>query len=143
MLEVADQRAIWDENLGQPHLAQTWRFYCGLTKMAHYDLLQNGKVRGMKGCDELLMQSFFEMHDRALVGRLMPSVMGEEVKVHPNTSFDSIAFGFCLEQYSSLQHLTVELPGGGVVAEVKRLLEPCLCHHQLQMLTIRGFGELV
>ena len=142
-LEVAAQRAFWDKHLGQPHLAQTWRFYCGITKMAHYDLLQNSKVRGIKGFDELLMQSFFETQDRDLVGRLMPSVMGEEVEVEPNTAYDSIVFGFCLGQHSSLQHLEVQLPSGGVVVEVQRLLEPCLCHRQLQTLTIKGFGELV
>ena len=142
-LEVAAQRAFWDEHLGQPHLAQTWRFYCGTTKMAHYDLLQNSKVRGIKGFDELLMLSFFETQDRDLVGRLMPSVMGEEVEVNPKTAYDSIAFGFCLEQHSSLQHLKVWLPGGGVMVEVQRLLEPCLRHWQLQMLGINGLRELM
>ena len=142
-LEVEAQRAFWDEHLGQPHLAQTWRFYCGATKMAHYDLLQNNKVRGIEGSDEVLMQSFFETQDRDLVGRLMPSVMGEEVKVEPKTAYDSIAFGFCLEQHSSLQHLKVYLPSGGVMVEVQRLLEPCLCHWQLQTLAIHGRSELV
>ena len=142
-LEVAAQRAFWDEHLGKPHLAQTWRFYCGTTKMAHYDLLQNSKVRGIKGFDELLMQSFFETHDKDLVGRLMPSVMRERVEVKPKTAYDSIAFGFCLEQHSSLQQLVVWLPEGGVVVEVQRLLEPCFCHRQLQTLTIYGPGELV
>ena len=147
-LEVAAQRTFWDEHLGQVHLAQTWRFYCGITKMAHYDLLQNNKVRGIEGFDELLMQSFFETQDRDLVGRLMPSVMGEEVGVRPKTAYDSIAFGFCLEQHSPLQHLVVRLPGGGVVVEVQCLLEPCLRQRQLQTLTIHspqfiGPGELV
>ena len=142
-LEVAAQRAFWDEHLRQPHLAQTWRFYCGTTKMARYELLQNSKVRGIKGSDELLMQSFFETQDRKLVGRLMPSVMGEEVEVWPKTAYDSIAFGFCLEQHSSLQHLKVGLPSGEVVAEVQHLVERCLRHRQLQTLTIVGHGELV
>ena len=142
-LEVAVQRAFWDEHLGQPHWAQTWRFYCGITKMAHYDLLQNSKVRGIEVFDELLMQSFFETQDRDLVGRLMSSVMGEEVEVWPKTAYDSIAFGFCLEQHISLQHLKVLLPSGGVVVEVQRLLEPCLRHRQLQTLAIYGVGELV
>ena len=142
-LDVAAQRAFWDEHLGQPHLAQTWRFYCGTTKMAHYDLLQNSKVRDIEGFDELLMQSFFETQDRDLVGRLMPSVMREEVEVWPTTAYDSIAFGFCLEQHSSLQHLRVQLPRGGVMVEVQHLLEPCLRHRQLQTLTIEGYGELV
>ena len=142
-LKVATQHAFWDEHLGKPHLAQTWRFYCGTTKMAHYDLLQNSKVRGIKGFKELLMQSFFETQDKDLVSRLMPSVMGEGVEVEPKTAYDSIAFGFCLEQHSSLQQLIVELPGGGVVVEVQRLLEPCFCHRQLQRLMIHGRGELV
>ena len=143
-LEVAAQRAFWDEHLGQPHMAQTWRFYCGTTKMAHYDLPQNSKVRGIDGFDELLMQSFFETQDRDLVSRLMPSVIGEEVVVWPKTAYDSIAFGFCLEQHSSLQHLEVHLLGGGLVVELQRLLEPCLHHRQLQTLTIKGgYGELV
>ena len=142
-LAVAAQRAFWDEHLGQPHLAQTWRFYCGITKMAHYDLLQNSKVRDIEGFDELLMQSFFETQDKDLVSRLMPSVMGEEVEVRPKTAYDSIAFGFCLEQHSSLQHLDVQLPRGGVMAEVQHLLEPCLRHQQLQMLAIHGDSELV
>ena len=143
LLEVAAQRAFWNEHLGQPHLAQTWRFYCGTTKMAHYDLLQNSKVRGIEGFDELLMQSFFETQDRDLVVRLMPSVMGEEVCVTPKTAYDSIAFGFCLEQHRSLQHLNVELPIGEAVVEVQHLLEPCLRHRQLQTLTINRGGELV
>ena len=139
---VAAQREIWDEHLGQPHMAQTWRFYCGLTALEHYDLLQSSTIRGMKGFDELLMQSLFETQKRDLVAKLMPSVMEEMVKVMPKTIYDSIAFGFCLEYHRSLQHLEVMLPGGGVVAEVKRLLEPCLCHQQLQTLTI-GAGELL
>ena len=142
-LEVAAQRAFWDEHLGQPHLAQTWRFYCGTTKMAQYDLLQNSKVRGIEGFDELLMQSIFETQDRDLVGRLMPSVMGEEVGVRPKTAYDSIAFGFCLEQHSSLQHLEVYLPVGEAVVEVQHLLKPCLRHWQLQTLGIHCAGELV
>ena len=80
---VAAQRAIWDEHLGQPHMAQTWRFYCGLTTLEHYDLLQNSTIRGMKGFDELLMQSLFETQKRDLVAKLMPSVMGEKVEVWP------------------------------------------------------------
>ena len=141
--EVAAQRAICDEHLGQPHMAQTWRFYCGVTKLENYDLLQNSTIRHITGFDELLMQSFFETQNRALVAKLMPSVMGEKVKVHPKTSYDSLAFGFCLEQHSSLQHLTVYISLGGVVTEVKHLLEPCLRHQQLQTLTISGPRELL
>ena len=130
-LEVTTQRAIWDKHLGQPHLAQMWRFYCGTMKMAHYILLQNRMVMGIEGFDELRMQSFFETQDRDLVDRLMSSVMREEVEVKPKSAYDSIAFDFCLQQHSSLQHLIVWLPRGGIVAEVQRLLEPCMRHRQL------------
>ena len=140
--EVIVQRAIWDEHLGQPHMAQTWRFYSGLSKLANYDLLQNSNIRRIKEFDEVLMQSLFETQDKALVGRLVPSVLGEEVKVSLNTSYDSIAFGYSLQHHSLLQHLEVDLPGGGVHTEVKHLLEPVLCSQQLQTLTISD-GELL
>ena len=93
--------------------------------------------------DELLMQSFFETQNRDLVAELMPSVMEDKVNVEPKTSYDSLAFGFCLEQHSSLQHLAVDLSLGEVVTEVKHLLEPCLRHQQLQTLSIVGPGELL
>ena len=73
----------------------------------------------------------------------MPSVIGEVVEVEPKTAYDSIAFGFCLEQHSSLQYLEVQLPVSGDGVEVQHLLEPCLRHRQLQTLTIHGGGELV
>ena len=135
--EVTVQRAIWDEHLGQPHMAQTWRFYSGLSKLAHYDLLQHSNIRRIKGFDELLMQSLFETQHSALVGKLVPCVLGEVVKVSLKTSYDSMAFGYCL-QHHLLQHLVVHLLDGGVHTEVKRLLEPVLCSQQLQTLTIRG-----
>ena len=143
LLEVADQRAIWDEHLGQPHMAQTCRFYCGVTKLENYDLLQNSTISDIEYFDELLMQSFFETQNRDLVAMLMPSVMGDKVRLHPKTSYDSLAFGFCLEQHSSLQHLAVDSSLGEVVTEVKHLLEPCLRHQQLQSLTIFGLCELL
>ena len=136
--EVTVQCAIWDEHLGKLHMAQTWRFYSGLSKLAHYDLLQNSNIRGFKNFDELLMQSLFETQDTALVGRLVPNALGEEVEVSPKTNYDSMAFGYCLRNHSLLQDLMVDLPGGGVHAEVKRLLEPVLCSRQLQTLTIHG-----
>ena len=141
--EAVAQRAIWDELLGLPHMAQTWRFYCGLTTLEHYDLLQNNTIRGIKSFDELLMQSLFETQSRDLVAKLMPHVMGDEVEVSPKTRYDSMAFGFSLKEHNSLQHLTVVLAGSEVVTEVKRLLEPCLCHQQLQTLAIHGYGELL
>ena len=140
--EVSVQRAIWDEHLGQPHMAQTWRFYSGLSKLAHYDLLQNSNIRGIEGFDEVLMHSLFETQHSALVGRLVPSVLGEWVQVSPKTSYDSMAFGYSLQHHSLLQHLEVDLPDGGVHTEVKRLLEPVLCSQQLQTLAIWG-GELL
>ena len=88
------------------------------------------------------MHSLFETQHLALVGRLVPSVLGEMVSVSLKTSYDSIAFGYSLQHHSLLQHLEVVFPGSGVHTEVKRLLEPVLCSQQLQTLTIWG-GELL
>ena len=136
--KVTVQHEIWDEHLGRPHMAQTWRFYSGFSKLAHYDLLQNSNIRGIEEFNELLMHSLFETQHSALVGRLVPSVLGERVEVSPKTSYDSMAFGYSLQHHSLLQHLVVVLPDGGVHTEVKHLLEPVLCSQQLQTLAIVG-----
>ena len=40
LLKVDKQREVWARYLGVLHMAQVWRFYFGLTKLQHFDLLQ-------------------------------------------------------------------------------------------------------
>ena len=33
------QKEVWAKYLGQPHMAQVWKFYCGVTKLRKCDAL--------------------------------------------------------------------------------------------------------
>ena len=129
LLTVDSQCEIWARYLGEPHMAQVWRFYCGLTKLQHFDRLQK-KIDSYP--IDFQMQCLFETQDISLVRRLMPCIVGEEVKVKPETAYDSTAYGYCLSVLPSLKRLTIEK--GGSSAEVHRLLEPVYASGVLQTL---------
>ena len=117
LLTPERQCEIWARYLGEPHMAQVWRFYCGLTKLQHFHRLQN-EINSY--LTDFQMQCLFETQDISLVRRLMPSIVGEEVNVRPETAYDSTAYGYCLSVLPSLKRLTIEKGAG--YAEIYRLL---------------------
>ena len=137
LLTVDRQREVWARYLGVPHMAQVWRFYCGLTKLQHFDLLQMNSY-----FKDFQMQCLFEAQNVSLVCQLMPHFVGEEVKVQPKTAYDSTAYGYCLSCNSSMRELTVE-HGDYTVAQIGRLLEPVLSSQQLHSLHIIDQGEFI
>ena len=137
LLTVDKQREIWARYLGEPHMAQVWRFYCGLTKLQHFDRLQ--KMINSYPAD-FLMQCMFETQDTAFVCRQMPHIVGKEVTVQPKTAYDSEAFGYCLSVLPSLKLLTIE--EGSSPAEIHRLLEPVYASGKLRTWSQADHGEL-
>ena len=71
LLPAEEQRKIWSKYLGEPHMAQVWRFYCGLTQLAHYELLQTN-ITGYP--EDFQMQCLFESQNASLVQKLMPHI---------------------------------------------------------------------
>ena len=136
LLTADRQCEIWARYLGEPHMAQVWRFYCGLTKLQHFDRLQKG-INSYP--IDFQMQCLFETQDISLVRHLMPRIVGEEVKVKPETAYDSAAYGYCLSVLPSVKCLTIEK--GGSSAEVHRLLEPVYASGVLQTLCQADRGE--
>ena len=137
LLSVDRQREVWARYLGKPHMAQMWRFYCGLTKLQHFDLLQMNSYS-----EDFQMQCLFEAQNVSLIRHLMPHIVGDEVFVEPKTAYDSTAYGYCLSCNSAIQALTVKI-SGSTVAQIGNLLEPVLSSQQLQSLRIIGPGEFM
>ena len=137
LLTAHRQREVWARYLGEPHMAQVWRFYCGLTKLQHFDLLQMNSYS-----KDFQMQCLFEAQNVSLVRQLMPHIVGEKVEVEPKTAYDSTAYGYCLSCNSSMRDLTVFI-SRSTVAQIGRLLEPVLSSQQLHSLCISGPGEFV
>ena len=137
LLTTDRQCEIWARYLGEPHMAQVWRFYCGLTKLEHFDCLQ--KWINSYPVD-FQMHCLYETQDISLVHRLMPRIVGEEVDVRPETAYDSTAYGYCLCVLPSLKHLTIKSSTGS--AEIYRLLVPVYASGTLQTLYQTDKGEI-
>ena len=128
------QCKVWVRNLGEPHMAQVWRFYCGLTKLQYFDNLQK---RITSYPVDFQMQCLFETQDISLVRRQLPRIVGEKVTVKPETAYDSTAYGYCLSVLPSLKHLIINISYTSS-AEIHRLLEPVYASGTLQTLHLTG-----
>ena len=138
LLPAKMQRKIWAKYLGEPHMAQVWRFYCGLSKLKHFRMLEDKITAYPK---DFQMQCLFECQDASLVCQLMPRLVGEEVTVEPKTAYDSTAYGYCLSKHPALETLTIGKLVRAGSAEIHRLLEPVCASGTLQTLYQPG-GEV-
>ena len=133
LLPAEEQCKIWSKYLGEPHMAQVWRFYCGLTRLTHYELLQANITRYR---EDFQMQCLFESQNASLVQKLMPHIVGEEVTLEPKTAYDSTAYGYCLSKHPALKELTIKTGGSAGSAEIHRLLEPVYARGTLETLCL-------
>ena len=133
LLPAEEQRKIWSKCLGKLHMAQVWRFFCGITGLTHYELLQ---AKITRYAQDFQMQCLFESQNASLVQKLMLQIVGEEVTVRPMTAYDSTAYGYCLSKHPTLKKLTIETQEGAGSAEIHRLLEPVYASGALQTLCL-------
>ena len=133
LLPAEMQREIWAKYLGKPLMAQVWRFYCGLSKLEHFQILAE-KITAYS--EDFQMQCLFECQDASLVHQLMPRIVEKKVTVQPKTAYHSTAYGYCLSKHPALQELTIIVGAGS--AEVHRLLEPVFASRPLQTLCLKS-----
>ena len=138
LLPAEMQHDIWAKYLGEPHMAQVWRFYCGLSKLEHFRMLEDKITAYSK---DFQMQCLFECQSASLVCQLMSRIVGEELTVEPETAYDSTAYGYCLSKHPALKRLTIKTQGGTGSAEINRLLEPVYASGTLQTLILQR-GEV-
>ena len=121
-LDIAAQKKIWSEYLGQPHMAQVWKFFCGITRLENFEALQlNSKV-----CNkEVLVQSLFESQNSAVTKEAMQAAFGDSPTVKPRSPYSAIAYGYCLQQHKSMKELTINC-ARSVRIHLGNLLSPVL-----------------
>ena len=124
---------IWSNYCDEPHMAQVWCFYCGVTKLRLSELLQANITAYSK---DFQMQCLFESQDASLVQKLMPCIVREDVELKPKTAYDSTAYGYCLSKHPALKKLTVMTWESAVSAEIYRLLEPVYASGTLHTLSL-------
>ena len=121
-LDIAAQKKIWSEYLGQPHMAQVWKFFCGITRLENFEALQlNSKVSDK----EVLVQSLFESQNSAVTKGAMQAAFGDNPTVKPRSPYSAIAYGYCLQQHKSMKELTVNC-ARSVRIRLGNLLSPVL-----------------
>ena len=120
--DVEVQKEIWAKYLGQPHMAQVWKFFCGLTRLANFDALHlTSKVKDK----EFLVQSLYKSQNGAVTGIAMQAVFGDSPKVKPRSPYSAIAYGYCLQQHKNMKKLVIDC-ARSVHIHLGNLLSPVL-----------------
>ena len=108
--DIKVQKEIWDKYFGQSHMAQVWKFFCGLSSLEMFDDLQlSSKLQLTRKVNdqELLVQSLFESQNSVVVSAAMQNTFGSSPVVKPRRPYSAIAYGYCLQQHRNMKKLTV------------------------------------
>ena len=120
--DIALQKEIWAEYLGQPHMAQVWRFFCGITGLANFDALHlTSKVKDK----DFLVQSLYESQNGAITGVAMQAAFRDRTTVKPRSPYSAIAYGYCLQHRKNMKKLVVDCVKS-VHVHLGNLLSPML-----------------
>ena len=120
--DVEDQKKIWAKYLGQPHMAQVWRFFCGISNLENFDALHlTSKVKNK----EFLVQSLYESQNGAVTSAAMENAFGDSPEVKPRSPYSAVAYGYCLQQHQSMKKLTV-VCRRDICVHLENLLSPVL-----------------
>ena len=136
--EVEVQKEIWAKYLGQPHMAQVWKFFCGLSHLDNFDALE---VAPKLDDEEVLVQSLYESQNEVVVAQVIPAYFGPDPKVKLVSVHSSIAHGYCLQQFRNMSSLEV-VGRLNVNIHISSFLQPVLSSLSgvvLQHLAIRKF----
>ena len=136
--DIEAQKEIWAKYLGQPHMAQVWKFFCGLSKLVNFDALD---VAPKLEDEEVLVQSLYESQNEAVVQEVIPAHFGPNPAVKLVSVQSSIAHGYCFQHYRSMRSLKV-VGRRNTNVQMSSFLQPvlsALTGSGLQHLTISRF----
>ena len=126
--DVTVQKVIWDKYFGQPHMAQVWKFFCGLSALETLDALQLSsklQLTSTVSDQELVVQCLYESQNSAVVSAAMQNAYGNSPVVKPRRVYSAIAYGYCLQQHKNMKKLTISC-ATSVRIHLGNLLSPVL-----------------
>ena len=120
--DISVQQKIWDKYLGQPHMVQVWKFFCGLTKLENIDALYlTSKVKDQ----DFLLQSLYESQNSDVTSAAMKNAFHDSPVMKPRTPNSALAYGYCLQHHKRLKKLTV-VCRKDIRVHISNLLSPVL-----------------
>ena len=146
--DISIQKEIWGKYFGQSHMAQVWKFFCGLSSLKNFHALQLSSellLTSTISKQELLVQSLYESQNSAVVNEVMQKAFGDSPNVKPRHSYSAIAYGYCLQQHKNMKKLTVSCARstrihiGSLLTPVLQIanglhLRLCECHPKGELL---------
>ena len=149
--DISVQKEIWGKYFGQSHMAQVWKFFCGLSSLKDFHALQLSSkllLTSTVSKQELLVLSLYESQNSAMVNEVMQKAFSENPDVKPRHSYSAIAYGYCLQQHKNMHRLTVSCAPSTRI-HIGNILTPvlqtanglhlilCNCHRKGKLLDCR------
>ena len=139
------QWEIWKEQFGRMEMVEVWKFYCGFTKLLHFDPLKlvNSKSRQSerekKALPPLLMISLYEADSEDLARVVFTDAMFKDITFTSSSAYETAILGYCLQFNSNIEKLEFKAKRSPI--QVELALPAVLTHKNLKELTIQSLGK--
>ena len=138
------QWEIWKEQFGRPEMVEVWKFFCGFTKLLHFDLLKLIKsksysTREEKTLPQLLMISIYEAENEDLATTVFTNDMFRDITYSSSSAYETAILGYFLKFSSNTKSLCFRAKRSPI--QVELALPAMLTNQNLKTLTLQSLGK--
>ena len=138
------QWEIWKEQFGRTEMVEVWKFFCGFTKLLHFDLLKLIKsksysTREEKPLPQLLMISLFEAENEDLAKAVFTDDMFKDITFSSSSAYETETLGYCLHLSSNTETLSFTAKRSPI--QVELALPAILTNRNLKTLSLKSLGK--
>ena len=138
------QWEIWKGQFGRPEMVEVWKFFCGFTKLLHFDLLKLIKsksysTREKKTLPQLLMISIYEAENEDLAKTVFTNDMFEDITYSSSSAYETAILGYFLKFSSNTESLCLRAKRSPI--QVELALPAMLANQNLKTLKLQSLGK--
>ena len=135
---------IWKEQFGRPEMVEVWKFFCGFTKLLHFDLLKLIKSKSYSRWEEktlpqLLMISIYEAENDDLVKTVFTDDMFKDITYSSSSAYETAILGYFLKFSSNTESLYFRAKRSPL--QVELVLPAMLANQNLKTLKLQSLGK--
>ena len=139
-----EQWEIWKEQFGRKEMVEVWKFYCGFTKLLHFDLLKLIKSKSYSTREEetlpqLLMISIYEAENEDIAMTVFTNDMFEDITYSSSSAYETAILGYFLKFSSNTESLYFRAKRSPI--QVELALPAMLANQNLKTLTLQSLGK--
>ena len=138
------QWRIWKEQFGRPEMVEVWKFFCGFTKLLHFDLLKLIKsksysTREKKTLPQLLMISIYEAENEDTAKTVFTDDMFKDITYSSSSAYETAILGYFLKFSSNTESLCLRAKRSPI--QVELALPAMLANQNLKTLKLQSLGK--